>query len=676
MNPNPSVSKVLFEVFGRELLGAGAIKIANDLCNFIQPLLLQEIILFMQLYRTGDVKMWYGLWLAIGLMVSYLIQSISFNQYFNAVNIVSARVRSALMWTVFDKCCKLSSEGRSEFSSGAVQNMMSNDARRLSDLMQYINYLWSGVFQIIVSFTLLVRLLGPLPSMLGIILCLVNTPFHGQLMSAIRSARERALKSTDDRVKILSEIFLGIKAVKLYAWEDSFIARVVEVRQNELKWLRRALLYSAFSQTLVSSLPVILATVSIGAYALLGDGLRPEIVFPALALLNVLRAPLLFLPNVLLSIAQAKASINRIEAFLAADELSPINGGVLASLQSDFDAGVDVVAKNAAFSWDKTISNFQGVGPTISGINMEVRTFSTGRFAKAKRKLSAEHVKGRILTLTGYLLWNVNQVKKGELWSIVGPTGSGKSSLLAGLLREAFLVGGTCAIRPGAKVAFVDQTAFIFNATLRDNILFGSVYDEEKYQETIRVTALVHDLHLLPAGDMTEIGGRGVNLSGGQRQRVSLARAVYSDADIYLFDDPLSAVDAAVGKHIFNSCILGALEGKTRIFVTNQIQLLNSPQVTDIMLLSNGVVQEQGTYAELMAEDGVLGSLIKTHFSEKDEVSSPGAEDFGAENDKLQTGEKSEAEIRPANAMDGGKPSVSTKDGTLTDAETRQLGTE
>uniref|UniRef100_A0A7S3A6C5 Probable ATP-dependent transporter ycf16 n=2 Tax=Rhodosorus marinus TaxID=101924 RepID=A0A7S3A6C5_9RHOD len=623
-NPKPSLSAVLVKVFGRELILAGTIKIANDLCNFAQPLIMQRIILFLQEYREDSVEVWEGIWLAIGLIMSYFVQSGSFNQYFHSVNIVSTRTRSALMWTVFDKSCKLSAEGRGQFSSGAVQNLMANDARRLSDLVMFLNYLWSGIFQICVAFVLLVQLLGVVPTMAGILICLINSPLQGQLMSRIRRTRELALSSTDERVKTLSEIFQGIKVIKFYAWEDSFVARVLKLRNVELSWIRKALFYSAGASTIVSTLPVILSTVSIGAYALMGNPLDPAVVFPAIALLNVLRAPLLFLPNVLVSLAQAKASINRLEDFLGADEVSPPPRKKALKHQKYFDEGADIYASGATFSWDRSLSSHQTVGPILSGVSLTI--------------------------------------PRGDLCVVVGQTGSGKSTLLCGLLNEAFLMSGYCAIRPGAKVAFVDQTAFIFNASLKDNILFGEEYDEAKYKRALSVTALEKDLALLPAGDETEIGSRGVNLSGGQRQRVSLARAVYSDADIYLLDDPLSAVDASVGAHIFKECIAGDLRDKTRVFVTNQLHYLNSPHVNQICFLKNGEVAEHGTYDELMAKDATVASLIRSH------VASDAPEETAS-----TSSEKTEAkgETKPEETA-----SVVTKsgDGHLTGVEKRETG--
>jgi ATP-binding cassette subfamily C (CFTR/MRP) protein 1 len=192
-------------------------------------------------------------------------------------------------------------------------------------------------------------------------------------------------------------------------------------------------------------------------------------------------------------------------------------------------------------------------------------------------------------------LKNINiSVQKGLLTACVGPVGCGKSSLIAAFLGEMEKLTGE--VNVDGKIAYVSQQAWIQNATLQDNILFGRTFDKKRYEKVLHACALVSDLAMLPGGDQTEIGEKGINLSGGQKQRVSLARAVYSGADIYIFDDPLSAVDSHVGKHIFDHvmCDGGMLHGKTRFLVTHALYFL--PRVDDIYVMINGEITESGTY--------------------------------------------------------------------------------
>uniref|UniRef100_A0A3P8P9G3 ATP-binding cassette, sub-family C (CFTR/MRP), member 2 n=1 Tax=Astatotilapia calliptera TaxID=8154 RepID=A0A3P8P9G3_ASTCA len=206
-------------------------------------------------------------------------------------------------------------------------------------------------------------------------------------------------------------------------------------------------------------------------------------------------------------------------------------------------------------------------------------------------------------------------IEPGRLVAVVGAVGSGKSSLMSALLGEMHSTKGF--INIGGSLAFVPQQAWIQNATLKDNILFGSPHEEENFKKVIEACALAPDLELLPGGDLTEIGEKGINLSGGQKQRVSLARAVYSQADIYLLDDPLSAVDSHVGKHLFENVIgpNGLLKDKTRILVTHGISFL--PYVDEIVVLENGVISEVGSYENLRASGGTFSKFLDTYATEQ-----------------------------------------------------------
>ena len=190
-------------------------------------------------------------------------------------------------------------------------------------------------------------------------------------------------------------------------------------------------------------------------------------------------------------------------------------------------------------------------------------------------------------------------IAAGSLTAIVGPTGSGKSSILSSIVGLMQRVAGTETLVHG-RLALVPQTPFIINATIRDNILFGSAFDEGRYAAAIRVASLIPDLEALPGGDQTELGEKGINISGGQKQRIALARAVYADADICLLDDPLSALDAHVGRNVFHECIKGEMKDKTVVLVTNQLQYVNA--VDHIFYIHNGKITEEGTYASLMAK--------------------------------------------------------------------------
>uniref|UniRef100_A0A665WUG6 ATP-binding cassette, sub-family C (CFTR/MRP), member 3 n=1 Tax=Echeneis naucrates TaxID=173247 RepID=A0A665WUG6_ECHNA len=355
----------------------------------------------------------------------------------------------------------------------------------------------------------------------------------------------------DARIKLMNEILNGIKVLKLYAWENSFKEKVLAIRQKELNVLRKAAYLGALS--------TMVALTTFAVYVTIDENnvLDAEKAFVSLSLFNILRFPLNMLPQVISSIVQASVSLKRIQHFLCHDELDP-----------------DSVDRKNTFS--------------VTVIN--------GKFSWAKEDPPVLH---KYVT------------QRGSLLAVVGHVGCGKSSLISALLGETEKLEGEVSIR--GSVAYVPQQAWIQNATLRDNILFGKPYNEQKYRCVLEACALTPDLEVLPGGDMTEIGEKGINLSGGQRQRVSLARALYSDAEVYLLDDPLSAVDAHVSKHIFDNLIgpEGILKGKTRVLVTHGISFL--PQVDNIMVMVEGRVSEMGSYQELLNQNGSFAEFLRNY---------------------------------------------------------------
>ncbi|KAH9796195.1 ABC transporter C family member 2 [Citrus sinensis] len=257
------------------------------------------------------------------------------------------------------------------------------------------------------------------------------------------------------------------------------------------------------------------------------------------------------------AVVNANVSLQRLEELLLAEERILMPNP---PLEPELPA---VSIKNGNFSWDSK-------SPTLSNINLDIPV--------------------------------------GSLVAIVGGTGEGKTSLVSAMLGELPPLKDASVVIRGT-VAYVPQISWIFNATLRKNILFGSEFDPAKYWKTVDVSALQHDLDLLPDRDLTEIGERGVNISGGQKQRVSMARAVYSNSDVYIFDDPLSALDAHVGRQVFNSCIKEELRGKTRILVTNQLHFL--PHVDRIILVSEGMIKEEGSFEELSKHGRLFQKLME-----------------------------------------------------------------
>ncbi|PNY06586.1 ABC transporter C family member 2-like protein [Trifolium pratense] len=306
-------------------------------------------------------------------------------------------------------------------------------------------------------------------------------------------------------------------------------------------------------------IPVFVTVISFGVFTLLGGDLTPARAFTSLSLFAVLRFPLFMLPNIITQVVNANVSLKRLEELLLAEERILLPNPPL-------EPGLPAISiRNGYFSWDAKAES-----ATLSNINLDIPV--------------------------------------GSLVAVVGSTGEGKTSLISAMLGELPPIADSTVVMRGT-VAYVPQVSWIFNATVRDNVLFGSVFDPIRYERAIDVTELRHDLELLPGGDLTEIGERGVNISGGQKQRVSMARAVYSNSDVLVFDDPLSALDAHVARQVFDKCIKGELRGKTRVLVTNQLHFLS--QVDRIILVHEGMVKEEGTFEELSSQGILFQKLME-----------------------------------------------------------------
>ncbi|KAJ0931804.1 putative ABC-type xenobiotic transporter [Helianthus annuus] len=327
---------------------------------------------------------------------------------------------------------------------------------------------------------------------------------------------KEGLQRTDKRIGLMNEILAAMDTVKCYAWENSFQEKVQSVRTEELSWYRQVQMLGALNTFILNSIPVVVIVVSFGLFTLLGGDLTPARAFTSLSLFAVLRFPLFMLPNTISQAVNAHVSLKRMEDLLLAEERLLLPNPPL-------EPGLPAISiRNGSFSWIQSVYLLDN------------------RF----------HISGSITGSDKPTLSNINlDIPTGSLVAIVGSTGEGKTSLVSAMLGELPPVSDAHVVLRGT-VAYVPQVSWIFNATVRDNILFGSPFEPTKYEKTLDVTALQHDLELLPGGDLTEIGERGVNISGGQKQRVSMARAVYSNSDVYVFDDPLSALDAHVGRQV------------------------------------------------------------------------------------------------------------------------------
>ncbi|KAF1788130.1 Leucine-rich repeat domain, L domain-like [Phytophthora cactorum] len=587
----PSLSWALASCFGGQIAKAGLLKLVHDSLQFVGPMLIKEIIAYLQ---NPDAPLSEGLIYAGIVFVSGVMQSFLLRNYFFHCFEAGMRVRSAVCTAVYTKSLVLSAAARQKKTTGEITNLMSIDAQRLQELSTYINSVWFSIFQIVVACYLLWKQIGP-ATFAGVAVIILMLPVTAGISKLMRRLQLKLMGVKDERIKICNEVLAGMKVIKLQAWEHSFTKRVLEYRSEELSKLRTYIYARSGSMTLFSAIPSFVTVASFYTYVKLGNTLDVGTALTSLALFNILRFPLFMLPQVLNSIVEATVSIDRLSSYFQEEEREKVGPG-------DLD-GVGVRVNNADFMWDTA-----------------PRASSASEASKEEDSLLQEDSILDKEALGGGDSLPVLQcvsveARPGDLIAVVGHVGAGKSTLLSGILGDARCSRGDVSLR--GSVAYVSQQPFIQNATVRENICFGLPFNEAKYAEALRVSSMQKDLAVLPGGDMTEIGEKGINLSGGQRTRVALARAVYQDADIYLLDDILSAVDSHVGHDIFKECIKTCLKDKLVILVTHGLTFLS--ECDNIVVLENGVIRENGTYEDLMEKDGGLLMDLVAKYKDQDE---------------------------------------------------------
>uniref|UniRef100_A0A8C1PD89 ATP-binding cassette, sub-family C (CFTR/MRP), member 2 n=1 Tax=Cyprinus carpio TaxID=7962 RepID=A0A8C1PD89_CYPCA len=557
--PNSWLVPTIAKTSKAVLLESAFYKLIQDLLSFASPQLLKLMISFTQ---DKSSHAWTGYLYAVLLLVVAFLQSVILQQYFQRCFILGMKVRTSLMAAVYKKALVVSNDSRKESTAGEIVNLMSADAQRFNDVTNFIHLLWSCPLQIILAIAFLWIELGP-SVLAGLLVMVLMVPINGWLATKSRGFQMENMKFKDKRMKIINDILNGIKVLKYYAWESSFEAQVQEIREKELKVMRKFAYLSSVSTFIFSCAPAIVSLATFAVFVSVSPDniLDAEKAFTSISLFNILRFPLAMFPQLISIMVQTAVSKKRLEKFLSGDDLDTM------AITRDDSHSAAVSMTDGTYAWERDTE------PVLKNVSLDI--------------------------------------KPGRLVAVVGAVGSGKTSLISALLGELHSLKGRINIK--GSVAFVPQQAWIQNATVMDNILFGSNLDEERYRSVVDACALGPDLDLLPGRDQTEIGEKGINLSGGQKQRVSLARAVYSSADVYLLDDPLSAVDSHVGKHLFERVIgpKGLLKDKTRILVTHGISFL--PYVDEIVVLVNGVVSEVGSYDGLRASKGAFSEFLETY---------------------------------------------------------------
>lgn len=577
---NPSLLNTLARTNGLQCLVALVLSMAASTIQFAQPQLLNGLINVVESYSTPMAQndnVSSGYEIALGLLAASVLYSLFMAYSTYALNSVGANIRTSLMQAAFRKALSLSPDGKKNRTNGAMSNIVAVDAERFYHGMQSLPQLITIPYEIALAlYFIYQQLSNAVFAGLAVVLLAMPIPI---LISAYWSRSQGAkMAAMDNRNKLVNQVLLGIKTVKLYNWQESFLSRLFDLRETELKSLRKVSLMFTIIFPFVITLPNLITLVSFAVYAAMAPEDKPldaARIFTSISLFSLLQAPMNNLMNTLANFVEIRVAYQRVQDFLKAEELpeaqtqfKPTDEKTAQALEltEKLDQNIAVSIKDAAFAW-----SINGES-TLKDVNL--------------------------------------QVTKGSLVAIIGRVGTGKTSLLSAMIEECYRPKGSVLV--SGSMAYCAQTPWIQNATIKENILFGEEYDEAKLRSIIKACDLAPDLEILPNGIETKIGERGVNISGGQQARVALARAAYSDADILLLDDPLSAVDAHVDRYLFEELIgpSGLLKDKTRVLVTHAIHHLH--QVDHIVVLSDGKIAQQGTYPELMGEEGIFRTLTET----------------------------------------------------------------
>ncbi|XP_057446132.1 ABC transporter C family member 10-like isoform X2 [Lotus japonicus] len=558
-----SSSSVLWTILSchrNEILVTGFFAFLKVLTLSAGPLLLNAFILVAEGNQSFKYE---GYVLAMSLFFIKIIESLSQRQWYFNSRLVGMKVRSLLTAAIYKKILRLSNASRLVHSGGEIMNYVTVDVYRIGEFPFWFHQSWTTILQLCIALVILFRAVGlaTIASLVVIVLTvLCNTP----LAKLQHKFQSKLMVAQDKRLKASSEALVNIKVLKLYAWETHFKNSIENLRSVELKLLSSLQLKKAYNIFLFWTAPMLVSSASFLTCYFLNIPLHANNVFTFVATLRLVQDPITAIPDVVGAAIQAKVAFARIFKFLEAPELQ--DADFKNRFISDNNLRGSILIKSAEFSWEGNVSK-----PTLRNINLEVRP--------------------------------------GQKVAICGEVGSGKSTLLATILGEIPNTKGVIDVY--GKLAYVSQTAWIQTGTIQDNILFGSDLDAQRYQETLQRSSLVKDLELFPHGDLTEIGERGVNLSGGQKQRVQLARALYQNADVYLLDDPFSAVDAHTASNLFNEYIMEGLKGKTVLLVTHQVDFL--PAFDSVLLMSNGEILEAAPYHHLLTSSKEFQDLVNAH---------------------------------------------------------------
>ncbi|CAK9828615.1 ABC transporter C family member 4 [Anthophora retusa] len=600
-----SLLRAIFHTFMWEYTVLGLMQILNEF--FIRlgtPILLGGLLRYFKkdAQETYETALLY----AAGISLATAVNVITLNQAIFGAFHVGAKIRVATCSVVYRKALRLSKTALGETAPGKVVNLVANDVNRFDLVSIFIHHMWSAPLSaLIIAYFLYIE--AGYSGLIGIAAVFVVVPiqsYTGKLSSMFRL--QTAIK-TDERVRLMDEIISGVQVIKMYAWEKPFCALIETARKLELQVVTKSAYIRGIYMTFNLFTTRMALFCTLISMLLFGNELTADKVFVFSSYFNILAHTMsgMFVRG-FAEIAECLVAVRRLQHFLMYEEFQENEftlNKFTASLNDSYENlddssekrrhnGLVVVASDLL----KNTANLMGEKNYSPMTNEEP-------YAVQMINVTAKWEPGQSEnTLAGVNL----ELQKGKMYAVIGMVGAGKTSFLSAILGEIDVIEGH--VKVNGSLSYAGQEAWVFGSTVRQNILFGQPYDRHRYQKVIKACSLLRDFKQFPQGDQTVVGERGSSLSGGQKARINLARSLYRQADIYLLDDPLSAVDTHVSKHLFEECMQKYLAGKTRILATHQLQYVKN--VDAIILIEQGKVTMFSYYQDLLNQRPEYAELL------------------------------------------------------------------
>ncbi|XP_073846051.1 multidrug resistance protein 5 isoform X1 [Musca autumnalis] len=605
----PSLLRAVLKVFGLRFATLGFVLFILEIgLRVTQPLFLGGLVSYYAKPENNDSSDLSTAYLyALGVILCSAVNVLFMHPYMLGILHVGMKIRVAMCSMIYRKALRLSKTALGSTTSGQVVNLISNDVGRLDTSMIHMHYLWLGPIEIVIITFLMYREIG-VSSLFGVAIMILFLPLQAYLGKKTSVLRLRTALRTDERVRMMNEIISGIQVIKMYAWEIPFGKIVQYARLKEMNAIRYVNYIRGILQSFIMFLTRISVFASLVGYVLLGKLLTAEKAFIITAFYNILRNTMtIYFPMGISQFAETMVSFKRIQKYMMHEETKVRDRSQDVDCENNKLQPTAIIEENGkAIGMNGIIKPMTIVGNHHHPHHVEASV----SINKLKAKWDPQS--------TEYTLENIDlKIKPRTLVAVIGPVGSGKSSLIQAILGELPAESGS--VNVSGTLSYASQEPWLFTGTVRQNILFGLPMDRQRYRTVVKKCALERDFELLPFGDKTIVGERGASLSGGQKARINLARAVYRKADVYLLDDPLSAVDTHVGRHLFDQCMRGYLRDDIVLLVTHQLQFLEQADL--IVIMDKGRISATGTF-ESMRKSGLEFSKLLTQADKNEDTGS------------------------------------------------------